>query len=76
MILFLVLSVVGFAVLGLAALLENTERGRRLSYSLLVRILGEPEPPPVYSCCVAARAGRSEAGYWYHRVRDHGDGAA
>ena len=69
---------VGFGLLALTAILENTERGQRITARLLVRFLGEPEPapPPVYVCCLRARHGRSEAGYWLHRVRDHGEGAA
>ena len=69
------------AVLGLwafAYVMENTARGRRIGARLLARFLGEPEPtpPPVYVCCLRARHGRSEAGYWLHRVREHGEGAA
>ena len=75
---FIVLAGVGFAFLGFAALMENTERGRRITRRLLVRFLGEPDPPePAYrQCCVAAAASRSVAGYWHHRVQDHGEGAA
>ena len=36
----------------------------------------EPEPVGIFRCCVAARAGRTDAGYYLHRVRDHGEGAA
>ena len=69
---------VGFAVIGFAAVMENTGAGQRLTARLLAHVLGEPEaePPAAYQCCVRARAGRNEAGYWLHRVRDHGEGAA
>lgn len=75
---FIVLVGVGYAFLAFAAIMEHTERGRRITRRLLISFLGEPEPPqPIYrQCCVAARAGRSEAGYWHHRVQDHGEGAA
>ena len=74
----LVCAVVVGLLAALTVLGENTERGRRMTARLLVHFLGEPEPepPPVYVCCLRARAGKSEAGYWFHRVRDHGEGAA
>lgn len=78
---FIVLSGVGFAFLGFAALMENTERGRRITRRLLIQLLGETDEPESSTsayrqCCIAARAGRSEAGYWHHRVQDHGEGHA
>lgn len=62
----------------LAAISENTERGQRITARLLARLLGEPEaePIPTYRCCIAASAGRTDAGYYLHRVRDHGEGQA
>lgn len=59
-------------------LLRETARGRAFSTWILVRTLGDRRRAPRYegNCCVAARAGRSEAGYYLHRVREHGEGAA
>jgi hypothetical protein len=72
------LIVVGFfALLGTIAYLgENTEQGRRITARLLTHFIGEPAPQGVYRCCLSARAGSSEAGYYLHRVREHGEGAA
>jgi hypothetical protein len=59
-------------------LLRETVRGRALVAWILVRTLGDRRHAPRYegNCCVAARAGRSDAGYYLHRVREHGEGAA
>ena len=78
MILVGICTLIGFGLLALTWWGENTERGRRITARLTARFLGEPKPapPPVYICCIRARSGRTEAGYYLHRVRDHGEGAA
>lgn len=67
---------IGFLI-ALTAVMENTERGQRIIARLLAHFLGEPEvvKPSIYRCCIEARSGRTEAGYYLHRVREHGDGA-
>lgn len=42
----------------------------------LRRRQADPEPTGTFVCCLRARGMGSEAGYWLHRVRVHGEGSA
>lgn len=66
------------ALLVLAYLSEETARGRRITARILVAVLGERRKTPRAEgrCCIVARAGKSDAGYYLHRVREHGEGTA
>jgi hypothetical protein len=70
-----ILAICVLGLLALTLIFEETERGRRFTSKAIVRVMGDRRRYPRVDCCAIVRANRSEADYWLHRVRQHGEGA-